>query len=131
MYLALGGDVSLRPKPYVTKWGPRVGQRAARLQWFARTGTLVVGGCGLFVGLLGVVLGTATHLPWMKWGGIGLLTLGSGVATAGFLCLLMSVSAMSKFFGESLTLRSSPLLSDDQFTLWCQQHGIATQHDSA
>jgi len=123
VYVAAAGDISLRPKPYVAKWGPRVGERAAKLQWFSRAGPVFVGGPALVIGLICIAVGMVSI-------GTGILALGTGVSAAGFVCLHMSVSAMSKFFGKRMTLRSSPVLRDDGFTVWCQHNDIPTQHDS-
>ena len=123
VYVAAAGDVSFRPNPYVAKWGPRVGERAAKLQWFTRAGPIFVGGPALLIGLTCFAVGMGSV-------GTGILAIGTVVSAAGFVCLRMSVSAMSKFFGKSLTLRSSPVLSDDGFMLWCQRNDIPTEHNS-
>jgi hypothetical protein len=124
MYQAVGGDVSFRLKPYLDKWGARVGIRAAKLQWFARTGTLIAGGNGLVLGLIAVVIGVENKVNWIVLLGRGLLVLGAIVALTGMVCIRLSVSAMSKHFGRHLTLRTSPLLGDAQFQLWCEKQGL-------
>ena len=127
MYQALAGDVSLRPRPYVDKWAPRVGGRAARLQWFSRTGTLVAGVGGLAIGLPCIIAGGSPPFTWLPLVGQVLLAVAAVVSLIGFLCVMLSVSAMSEFFGVHLTLRTSPLLRDDQFSRWCQENDLPVQ----
>ncbi len=124
MYQAALGDVSLRPGPYVAKWGPRVGLRAARLQWFARAIALIGGTSGLLLGLAALAAGSASSKTWAVDLGSILLGMGAVAAFVGMGCLYASVGFMSQFFHKHLTLRNSPLLRDDQFNEWLNRNGL-------
>lgn len=124
VYRALGGDLSLRPGPYVNKWAPRVGRRAAQLQWFSRTVPGIYGGATFLVGLAILVVGAIENVSGLRVAGLVLILLFAGVAVIGLLCYLDSLTAMSRFFGQRVTIRRSPILADPQFDQWCIGHGI-------
>jgi hypothetical protein len=120
MSLPLGGEA------FVDIWKPKVGERAARLQW---TSTRLLALGGLLVPISGLLLGIG-----ISQDSAVLLALGAATAVCcvvailmGWVLLLRTAQALSDFFGFKVTVFGAPTFQPDAFARWCRKHGVGPE----
>jgi hypothetical protein len=117
----MGGDVSVSPGPFVAKWGPRIGEPAARLRWAANW-LVGLGGLAGPLWIIPLAVGASSGNHWITVLGFTLCFLDFIVVGTGAVMFYRSCREMSRFLGVKVTMRNAPDLRDDRFQKWYLKH---------